>query len=157
MTARARQQKAMAGCPGSRGRVLSSQEQSMCTENKTGPHPGTSQEATPFLLRRETSPFSREDLAACHGCPDVPEASPCLQGLLREEEGERRSHVCGKDLIGTVNSEVKEKFTQKRLLLLTRKYRVPLHREVALLSGNGVRLLWRLFPLKGKGCIWLWP
>lgn len=55
-----------------------------------------------------------------------------------------------KGLIGTVNLEVIEKFTQERLLLLTRKCRTTLSGEVALLSGDGARLLMEIVPTGRK-------
>lgn len=55
-----------------------------------------------------------------------------------------------KGLIGTVNFEVIEKFTQKRLLLLTRKCRTTLSSEVALLSVDRARLLMEIVPTERK-------
>lgn len=55
-----------------------------------------------------------------------------------------------KGLIGTVNFEVIKKFTQKRLLLLTRKCRTALSSKVALLSEDRARLLMAIVPTERK-------
>lgn len=45
--------------------------------------------------------------------PNSLEASPCPQGLLREEERERRNHAKRKGLIGTVDFETTEIYSKE--------------------------------------------
>ena len=47
----------------------------------------------------------------------------------------------GKGLIGTLDFEVAKEFTQRRLLFLTRQYRIALRGRTSLLGGNEARML----------------
>lgn len=74
-------------------------------------------------------------------CPKSPKASPCP----RDFSGRRRVRggkvEVGKGLIGTLDFEVAKEFTQRRLLFLTRQYRIALRGRTSLLGGNEARML----------------
>lgn len=129
----------MTGCPGSSG-APSSPAAISTQKIKRGPAKGQA--------GRHTSP--RPAQRTSHP-PQCSRSFSLPWGFLRGEEGERRNYAGGKGLVGTLNFEATEKFNSEKLLFLTRKYRITLSGESGLWRGNGARLSWRLFPLRGKG------
>ena len=67
------------------------------------------------------SPGQLRGPAIGHRCPSVPEASPCLEDFSEGRRVREETTEWGRSLMGTLNFGVTEKFTQNKLLFLTRK------------------------------------
>lgn len=74
-----------------------------------------------FPPKTHISPGQLRGPATCHRCPRAPEASPCPEDFSEGRRVRGEAMEVGESLAGTLNLEVTEKFTQNKLLFLTRK------------------------------------